>query len=399
MGLIASVSGRTINDSRGQATVEVTVSDDKGNLATASLPLGSSIGKYEAKVVDAESAVTAINTTVAPALLRMSLDSQEAIDQKLKSLDPDGTMGVNSLLGVSLACARLIAQAKNIFLYQHIQSISESPGFTLPTPMFNLINGGKHANNNLDFQEYMIIPLSMLTFHEKLAAGKKIFMSLGQILADAGHDTQIGYEGGFAPNLSTNEEGLGLLKQAIQAAGYVPGADVYLGLDVAASALASTYVASTDSYMDLFEDFPLFSMEDPFPEDDWDNWAALKKQVDQLASPTQARLIVGDDLFVANKERLVTGIQKFVANAMLIKINQASTLTETLETIDLARKYNYVHILSNRSGETLDSFISDLAVGSAAAFIKSGAPNDQAPERITKYERIVQIEEELHSQS
>jgi enolase len=399
MATITSVTGRVINDSRGQPTVEVTVGSDAGMVATASLPLGSSLGRYEAPVVDAETAVTTITTVVTPALLRQPCD-MATIDTILQGLfNSAPSMGTNSVLGVSLACARLCAQQQNIPLYQFLQPLSGSPGYSLPTPMFNLINGGKHAHNNLDFQEYLIIPLSMPTFYEKLAAGRKVFSALGQLLAQAGHDTQIGYEGGFAPNLSTNEEGLGMLKQAITTAGYVPGQDIWLGLDVAAASLGPTYTPKPEAYMHLFEDFPLFSIEDPFNEDAWADWQSLKEQMVKLETPNQVRLLVGDDLFVGNKERLMAGIRQYAANAFLFKLTQMPTLTEILNTIKVARDNNYVHIMSHRSGDTLDTFIADLAVATTAAFIKAGAPNDATPERMTKYGRLVQIEEELHAQA
>jgi enolase len=262
--------------------------------------------------------------------------------------------------------------------------------------MFNLVNGGKHATNNLDFQEYMIIPIGMPTFHDKLAAGRKIFYALGNILHEADSETQIGFEGGYAPNLNTNEEGLGFLVQAIKAAGYIPGSDVVLGVDIAASALPSTYSATVENYISLFENFPMYSIEDPFGEDDWDNWVELKSRLDKMSDGSNTRLLVGDDLFVGSQERIDKGMKLGAANSVLVKINQSGTLTELLNCINLARQLGCIPILSHRSGETLDSFVSDLAVGTAAPFIKAGSPNDQAPERIVKYERIVEIEEELH---
>ncbi|HEY1074153.1 MAG TPA: phosphopyruvate hydratase [Patescibacteria group bacterium] len=399
MAVIASVAARVINDSRGQPTIEVTVTDDKGRIATASLPSGSSLGKYEAVTQDAQQVVNSINKVIAPALLRQPLTDQATIDAKLRSFDDTANhekLGVNSLLGISLACARLLAQDHNLSLYHYIFTISGGPGLTIPTPMFNLLNGGKHAENNLDFQEYMVIPIGFKTFHEKLAAGKKVFSALGTILSETGHITKIGAEGGYAPHLSTNEEGLGVLVQAIQSAGYEPGKDFVLGVDVAASALPPTYSATVDNYLALYRNFPLFSLEDPFVEDDWESWAKLKVGVDGLSEPGNPRLLVGDDLFVGNKDRLLEGVKKFSANAVLIKINQAGTLTEIIEAIKIAREHNYVHILSHRSGETLDSFVSDLAIGTAAAFIKAGSANEQAPERIVKYERLVEVEEELN---
>ncbi len=398
MAVIASIAGRIINDSRSQPTVEVTVTTDSGKLATASVPTGGSIGKYEAHMVDAETAVHTINSVIAPALLRMQLKDQQEIDDKLQTFDLSLTkekLGVNSTLPISLACARLLAQFENVPLYHYIYTLSKSSGYSLPTPMFNLINGGKHAKNNLDFQEYMIVPLGLGTFWEKVSAGKKIFAELGKILSSKGLGVTMGDEGGYAPNLTTNEEGMGILVDAIKQAGYTPGQDVYLGLDIAASGLATTYAASVPSYLSLFQNFPLLSLEDPFKEDEWANWTELRHELDKITNPEHPHLLVGDDLFVGSSKKLKEGIEKVVANAILIKMNHAATLTEILESIALARKYNYVHIISHRSGETLDTFMSDLAIGTAAAFVKAGAPNDQAPHRIVKYERIMQVEEEL----
>lgn len=399
MPVLASITGRVINESRGQPTVEVTVSSDTGLIATASLPLGSSLGRYEAPIVPAQQAVSAITNTIAPQLLRQpcELSVIDPILSQIYITAPE--IGVNSVLGISLATARLQSQVANIPLYQFIQQASGTKGYTLPAPMFNLINGGKHAANNLDFQEYIIIPTSMPTFYQKFEAGRKIFSKLGDVLTEAGYDIGMGYEGGFAPNLSTNEEGLGLLKQAIERAGFVPGVDVWLGLDVAASSLDQTYSPSVDGYIDLFENFPLLAIEDPFDEDDWTNWQLLKEKLSQSDLPNRSRLLIGDDLFVGNRQRLEAGIIRYCANSLLIKICQSPTLSEIISTIILAREHNYVSIVSHRSGDTLDSFIADLGVGTAATFIKAGAPNDSAPERMTKYERIVQIEEELGAQS
>lgn len=399
MAVIGSILSRVINDSRGLPTVEVTVTDDQGHLATASVPAGSSVGKYEAKPFDAQTAVNTINTVLAPALLRTPLDSQQALDQKLLSLDPTpdrSQVGVNSLLSISLASARLMAANQGLPLYHYIQQISQSPGFTLPTPMFNVINGGMHAENNLDFQEYIIIPTGFKTFREKLTAGRKVFETLGKILYDAGLETTIGSEGGYAPNLSTNEEGIGYLVKAVEKAGFTAGQDFWLGLDIAASSLPPTYSATVDSYVSLFQDFPLLIMEDPFTEDDFEHWTALHERVAKMSDPQHPHFLVGDDFFAGSRDRLVAGINHNCANSILVKMNQAATLSELLEVINLARQSNYLHILSHRSGETLDSFVSDLAIGTAAAFIKAGSPSDQAPERIVKYERIAAVEEELN---
>lgn len=397
MAFIASVSSRVISDSRGESTVEVTMTDDQGRLATASLPLGSSIGKYEAGSVKASQAVASITDLLAPALLRRPLTSQRDLDVWLQEFARDKQIkGVNTTLGVSLAAVRLLAQSQGVPLYRYLQTIAASPGFTLPTPMFNLINGGKHGHNNLDFQEYLVIPVGMKTFWEKLAAGRKIFASLGEILRQKGHDAPIGFEGGYAPNLTTNEEGFGFLVEAIKTAGFVPGKDVVLGADIAASSLPSGSTPAISDYEALMRNFPLYALEDPFGEDAWDDWIALRASLEKTRGDTQRFLLIGDDLFVANQQRLQAGIKKAAATAILIKMNQAGTLSEILDCINLARQADYTHILSHRSGETLDVFVSDLAVGTAAPFIKSGAPSDQAPERIVKYERLVEIEEELN---
>lgn len=395
--VIASLAGRTINDSRGQLAVEVTVTDEVGRVATASLPSGSSVSQYEPAVVDPATAVTTINTIIAPSLIRTSLEDQRAFDTKLQELDDstDQTMGVNSLLGISFAVARLIAQMQNKPLYECIRQLGNFPGYSLPTPMFNLINGNKHADNNLDFQEYFVIPVSMPSFHEKFQAGKRIFAELGRILQESGHEITMGFEGGFAPNLETNEEGFRYLLKAIEAAGYIAGSDVFLGSDIAASSLPSTYSPSVANYISLFDNFPLLSIEDPFTEDDWDNWSQLKTELDKRSTQEIPRLLVGDDLFAGNKERILQGVQQAAANAVLIKINQASTLSAIIDSITTARENNLLHILSHRSGETLDPFVSDIAIGTGAAFIKAGSPNDRAPERIIKYERLMQVEEEL----
>lgn len=399
MAILASVAARTIYDSRRQPTVEVTLAADSGEVATASLPLGSSLGRYEAPLVASDEAVKIIEATIAPAVLRRPVESA-VIDAILHQIYTDAlARGTNSTLGVSLAAARLEARLKSQPLYRWLQAVSGSPGYSLPTPMFNHINGGVHAKNNLDFQEYLVIPLAMTSFHEKLAAGRAIFSTLSRLLIEGGHDTTIGYEGGFAPNLATNEEGLGLLVEAVRRAGFTPGTDVWLGLDVAAASLDATLQPSVAAYTALFDDFPLLSIEDPFVEDDWDEWQALKMSLEKLNETNQPRLIVGDDLFVGNRERLESGIRRFSANAILIKLCQAPTLTGILDVIRLARDNNYVPIISHRSGDTLDSFIADLAVGTAATFLKAGAPNDSAPERMVKYERLVQIEEELHAVS
>lgn len=267
MSLIASVVGRLINDSRGQPTVEVTLTDDAGKVATSSLPSGSSVGKYEALSVPADQAVNTINTVIGPRLLRQPLNSLQELDTILESFDTtrgNQNIGVNSTLGISLAGCRLFAQLQGQSVYKYVQSLMGIQTSRLPIPMFNVINGGKHAQNNLDFQEYMLIPLGLKNFHEQFEAGRKIFGALGQLLQEAGQDTQIGFEGGYAPNLSTNEEGIGYLVQAIEKAGYVPGADVVLGLDIAASSISSTYTVNKEAYISLFENFPLFSIEDPF---------------------------------------------------------------------------------------------------------------------------------------
>lgn len=398
MAYIASITGRVIGDSRGQPTVEVTATDDQGHIATASLANGRSLGKYEAKTVEAESAVTTINTVITPALLRFPLADQRQLDLKLASFDSTPRrekIGVNATLAISLAGARLLAQGQKIPLYHLLYNLSGGPGYRLPTPMFNCINGGSHARNNLDFQEFLIIPQVGKAFWEKLAAGKKVFAALGALLGERHLERKSGDEGGYAPNLATNEEGLGLLVEAITKAGYEPGREISLGLDVAAASLPATYPATPANYLTLFRNFPLLTIEDPFPEDAWKKWQELRRLLASLSSGGHDHLLIGDDLFVTNHAKLEEGIRQEAANAVLIKPSQAASLTEILDCIALARQANYVHIISHRSGETLDTFVSDLAIGTAAPFLKAGAPNEQAAQRIVKYERVVQVEEEL----
>ncbi|MEX0594694.1 MAG: phosphopyruvate hydratase, partial [Patescibacteria group bacterium] len=316
-------------------------------------------------------------------------------------IDLDGTpdksrLGGNTILGVSMAISRVAATAKKLPLYKYIGELDGRKGYALPIPMMNLINGGKHADNNLDIQEFMVIPDKVESFHNQLSAGKLIFSTLGQILhGPSSVYLPVGDEGGYAPMLNTNEMALDYLVQAIKEAGYKPWDEVSLGLDVAASSVAPTFEISPKRYLGMLHDFPILSLEDPFGEEDWENWAKFNKEVEQSNQTHKKILLVADDLLSTNPERLKKAIEQKSANAILVKLNQIGTVTETMAVCDMSRKAGLVIIVSHRSGETLDDYIADFTVGIGAQFIKTGAPNDSHPERMTKYHRLLTIEREL----
>lgn len=399
MNSISGVKANQIKDSRGKPTVEVTIETNDGKKAKASVPSGASTGSGEAKVVEVDKAIENIEKEIAPKIIGQMVTAQRDIDRMM--IDLDGTenkerLGANAILGVSLACARAAAESKNIPLFQYIDSLMpEGKNVSMPVPMFNLINGGKHAHNNIDFQEFMVVPSGINGFKNQLNAGVKIFETLKTVLENKGLKTNMGDEGGYAPDLDTNEMAFGLLMEAIEAAGFRPGKEVFLALDVAASSLPPTFQLNTDRYHSLVNTFPIISIEDPLPEDDWHWWAQLKLEMDQRNKTGRQIHLIGDDLFVTHIDRLRKGINQYVANAILVKVNQVGTLSETLDVVGLAKENNYTHIVSHRSGETGDSFIADLAVGTGAQYIKAGAPNKEHAERMAKYDRLVEIEKEL----
>lgn len=411
MSIIVDVYAREILDSRGNPTVEVDVLLEDGTLGRAAVPSGASTGAYEAVELrddDQEryggkgvlNAVDNVNTIIAPEILGMDALDQAGID--LVMIDLDGTenkgkLGANAILGVSLATARAAANYSGMPLYQYIGGVNARE---LPVPMMNILNGGQHADNNVDIQEFMILPVGAPTFADAYRMGAEVYHSLKKVLKGKGLATAVGDEGGFAPDLPSNEAALEVIIEAIQTAGYQAGKDIYLALDVAATELyqEGKYVFTStgqemtsddmiDFYQRLVEQYPIISIEDGLAEDDWDGWIKLTKK---LGSKVQ---IVGDDLFVTNTSRLATGIEKNAANSILVKVNQIGTLTETLNTIEMAKRAGYTCVVSHRSGETEDSFISDLVVATNAGQIKSGAP--ARTDRVVKYNQLLRIEEEL----
>lgn len=417
---IEDIIARQILDSRGNPTVEVDVKLIDGSIGRASVPSGASTGIYEAKelrdkVKDAYmgkgvmKAVENINTVITPNLLGEDAFDQQMIDSLLIEMDGSfnkSNLGANAILGVSLACARAAAESLDIPLYRYLGGIL---GVVLPVPMMNIINGGVHANNNLDFQEFMISPVGVSTFSEALQAGSEIFHTLQQILTEQGLATTVGDEGGFAPNLNSTRDAIELIISAIEKAGYSTN-NVKICLDAAASelyeegecsggvcSLSRYYLKGEDKkltseemieYLEsLVRDYPIISIEDGLSQDDWLGWQNL---TEKLGNKCQ---LVGDDLFVTNTKRLLEGIENKAANSILIKLNQIGTLTETLDAIRLAHENNYSTVISHRSGETDDSFIADLAVASNCGLIKTGSLS--RGERLAKYNQLLRIEEEL----
>ncbi len=417
MALIQEVQGRMILDSRGNPTVEVEIVTDEGLVGRAAVPSGASTGEHEAvelrdndkarwmgKGVD--TAVKNVVTILAPQLVGMDVRDQRAIDQRLIELD--GTpnkarLGANAILGASMAVARVAALSVGLPLYRYIGGTNAR---TLPVPLMNVINGGAHADNNLDIQEFMIAPAGFDNFDDALRCGTEVFHTLKKVLKDKGYNTSVGDEGGFAPNLQSHEEALSLLATAVERAGYRLGEQVFFALDVAASELYKDGVyrlgAKTggvgevktagdliDWYADVAKRYPLASVEDGLAENDWDGWKAL---TDRIGATVQ---IVGDDLFCTNTERLGRGIDTGVANAILVKVNQIGTLTETLDAIELAHHAGYRSILSHRSGETEDTTIADICVATNAGQIKTGSLS--RTDRTAKYNQLLRIGGELGS--
>jgi enolase len=412
MSEIVDIYAREILDSRGNPTVEVEVYLESGVMGRAAVPSGASTGEREAlELRDGDKsrylgkgvlkAVTHVNEVITDALLGWEASDQSGIDRKL--LDMDGTdfksnLGANAMLGVSLAVAKAAAEEAGLPLYQYLGGTNAKE---LPLPMMNIINGGEHADNNVDIQEFMIMPSGAESFKEALRMGAEIFHALKKVLKDKGYNTAVGDEGGFAPDLKSNEEALEVIMDAIKAAGYKPGEEVLLALDVAASELYKDgkYILENEAqkeksaadmvefYADLVERYPIISIEDGMAENDWDGWKLL---TDRLGDRIQ---IVGDDLFVTNTKILKEGIDKGVANSILIKVNQIGTLTETLDAIEMAKRAGYTAVVSHRSGETEDTFIADLAVATNAGQIKTGSLC--RTDRICKYNQLLRIEDEL----
>ena len=412
MSEIIDIYAREILDSRGNPTVEVEVYLESGVMGRAAVPSGASTGKREAlELRDGDKsrylgkgvlkAVKNVNEVIAEVLIGWEASDQTGIDRKL--LELDGTdfksnLGANALLGVSLAVAKAAADESGLPLYQYLGGANAKE---LPLPMMNIINGGEHADNNVDIQEFMIMPVGAETFAEALRMGAEIFHALKKVLKDKGYNTAVGDEGGFAPDLKSNEEALSVIMEAIKGAGYKPGSDVLLALDVAASELFKDgkYILENeakkeksaadmvDFYADLVDRYPIISIEDGMAENDWDGWKLL---TERLGDRIQ---LVGDDLFVTNTRILKEGIDKKIANSILIKVNQIGTLTETLDAIEMAKRAGYTAVISHRSGETEDTTIADLAVATNAGQIKTGSLC--RTDRVCKYNQLLRIEDEL----
>ncbi|RIQ35778.1 phosphopyruvate hydratase [Jiangella rhizosphaerae] len=409
MATIEAIGAREILDSRGNPTVEVEVALDDSTIARAAVPSGASTGAFEAVELrdgDAaryagkgvEKAVTAIMDEIAPELLGFEASDQRLVDQALIDLDgtPNkGKLGANAILGVSLAVAKAAADSAELPLFRYLGGPN---AHLLPVPMMNILNGGAHADSNVDIQEFMIAPIGAETYREALRWGVEVYHTLKGVLKERGLSTGLGDEGGFAPNLPSNRDALDVIVTAIEKAGFTPGAQIALALDVASTEFYEdgTYTFEgksisaaelTKYYEDLAGAYPLVSIEDPLSEDDWSGWAAL---TDVLGNRLQ---IVGDDLFVTNPERLERGIKDRAANSLLVKVNQIGSLTETFDAVSLAQRSGFTCMISHRSGETEDTTIADLAVATNAGQIKTGAP--ARSERVAKYNQLLRIEEEL----
>ena len=417
MSVIESVYAREVLDSRGNPTVEVEVVLESGAQGRAIVPSGASTGAFEAVELrdgdksrylgkGTQTAVDNVNNIIAEQLEGMESTDQPGIDALLIELDGThnkGKLGANAILGVSMAVARASADELGLPLYQYIGGVNAKQ---LPVPMINILNGGEHADNSVDVQEFMILPVGAPSFKEGLRMGAEVFHSLKKVLSERGLACGVGDEGGFAPNLGSNREALELIVEAISKAGYEPGKDVMLGLDVAATEMYDKETKlydlkhegkklTAEQMVDLYEEwvnnFPIVTIEDGLDEEDWDGWKVL---TDRLGKKVQ---LVGDDLFVTNTERLERGIEAGVANSILIKVNQIGTITETLDAIEMAKRAGYTAVISHRSGETEDTTIADLAVAVNAGQIKTGAPS--RTDRVAKYNQLLRIEETVGAQA
>jgi enolase len=416
MSQISQIFARQILDSRGNPTVEVDVSTKAGNMARASVPSGASTGSREAlELRDGKkdyfmgksvlTAVSNVNEKIAPKLIGLEVTNQREIDKLM--LEIDGTdnkkvLGANAILGVSMAVCRAAAVDEGLPLYEYLGKCLKVPNphtdYLLPTPLMNIINGGEHASNNLDIQEFMIVPHLKASFAENLRAGVEIFHNLKKVLVAQNHSTNVGDEGGFAPMLNSHEEAIEAIMEAITKAGHTPGKDISLALDAAASEFYKdgSYKMGDKSYSseemieyysDLIEKYPIYSIEDGLAEQDFDGWTSMTAKLGDKIK------IIGDDLFVTNKKILEVGIEHKQANAILVKVNQIGSLTETFETLELAYKNGFTAVISHRSGETADSFIADLSVATGAGHIKTGSASRS--DRLEKYNQLLRIEEAL----
>lgn len=414
MPFISDIYAREVLDSRGNPTIEVEVYTDSGAFGRAIVPSGASTGEHEAvELRDGDkkrylgkgvlNAVNNVNEVIAPELIGFDVTNQVAIDKLMIELD--GTknkskLGANAILGVSMAVARAAADFLGVELYQYLGGFNTKQ---LPVPMMNIINGGSHADNNVDFQEFMILPVGAKNFKEAIRMGAEVFHNLKSVLKKKGYNTGVGDEGGFAPNLGSNEEALQVIMEAIEKAGYVAGKDIFLGMDVASSEFynkeTKKYVLAGEGgkeftskelahfYEGLIKKYPIISIEDGLDENDWEGWVYLSQLLGKKIQ------LVGDDLFVTNTEKLAYGIERGVANSILIKVNQIGTLTETFDAIEMAKRAGYTAVVSHRSGETEDTTIADIAVATNAGQIKTGSAS--RTDRIAKYNQLLRIEDQL----
>jgi len=421
MAIIKDIHARQILDSRGNPTVEADVILEDGSIGRAGVPSGASTGKFEALELRDEDpkkfggkgvlkAVANVEEKIKPALLGMDAEDQKAIDEKMIALDGTenkANLGANAILAVSMACAVASAKAKKVSLWKYLATKDDLPGplfteerFVLPVPMFNVLNGGKHVEGGVDFQEFIVMPVGAPTFAEALRMGAEIFHSLKKLLKDMGQTTAVGDEGGFAPRLETNEKAFEIIVKAGENAGYKPHEDFEIAADIASSSFYEdgvynlalenrklTSVEMIDYIKMLVEKYPIISIEDGLAEEDWDNWVTLTKELGKKVQ------LVGDDLFVTNTKRLQKGIEMGVANSILIKVNQIGSLSETIAAINMAKLNKMTAVVSHRSGETEDTFIADLVVGLSTGQIKSGSLSRS--ERLCKYNQLLRIEEEL----
>ncbi|MBF1054532.1 MAG: phosphopyruvate hydratase [Parvimonas sp.] len=415
MSLIVEIYAREVLDSRGNPTVEVEVTTENGIVGTAIVPSGASTGVHEAvELRDGDkarylgkgtlNAVNNVNEKIADELIGFDVFDQVGIDRALIQIDGTdnkSNLGANAILGVSMAVARAASIESDTPLYEYIGGVNAK---TLPVPMMNILNGGEHADNNVDIQEFMVMPAGAVSFKEALRMGTEVFHNLKTVLKSRGYNTAVGDEGGFAPNLNSNEEALQTIMEAIEKAGYAPGKDIFLALDVASSEMyengkynfkgeGKVYTSEelVNYYSNLVNKYPIISIEDGLSEDDWDGWKLL---TEKLGNKVQ---LVGDDLFVTNYSRLNLGINKGIANSILIKLNQIGTITETLDAIELAKTNGYTCVISHRSGETEDTTIADLAVAVNSGQIKTGSAS--RTDRICKYNQLLRIEDRLGENS
>ena len=415
MTIIEHIVARQIFDSRGNPTIEADIFTSGGFFGRAAVPSGASTGEHEALELrdggeaymgkGVSKAVENVNDRIAPALVGLDAADQIALDERMLELDGTenkGNLGANAILAISMAAARAAASAYNMPLYRYLGGVAAC---ILPAPMMNILNGGSHADNNVDFQEFLIMPLGAETFTEALRMGVETFHSLKKVLKSKGYNTSVGDEGGFAPNLKSNEEAVELILQAIEKTGYRPGEDIWLGMDIAASEFyedgkyslkwssneSMTAAELVDYFQGWVEKYPIISIEDGLAEDDWDGWKVLTERLGRKIQ------LVGDDIFVTNTKRFQRGIDLGVSNSILIKLNQVGTLTETLAAIEMAKTNNMTAVVSHRSGETEDTFIADLVVATNARQIKTGSASRS--DRVAKYNRLLRIEEELGGQA